>query len=96
MQYYREQVAGVEQRNAAFKQQLFTSQQAAQQKLADAKARASSEIEKFSLTNLGNTDAPNWNWVGSKTQTIKPAVLGQGQNLGAGMGGQEEDDIVNG
>ncbi len=52
MQFYQQQVAQVEARNAAFTQQLFRDQQAAEQKLLEAKSTAGSAIQKLQLVNI--------------------------------------------
>lgn len=92
MQFYQQQVAQVEARNTAFKQQLFAQQQDAQNKLLQAKNSASDRIKQFEFVNI-NDNPFVFNPYKGTVQTPQGTPYGVGQMSGAGMGGQEDDFI---
>lgn len=82
IQNYQFNVQAVEQRNTAFKQQLFMDQQAAQQRLTEAQRRGQGVAESFRVMNLSQGDITTPVRVGSQG-----SVLGfDGQPVNAGSG----------
>jgi len=75
MQFYQQQVQQVNANNTSFLQQLYLQQQAAEQKLSQAKQTASQKSAE--LMNLGTAGSPKWSWVNKQSQQITP-VIGAG------------------
>lgn len=89
MQFYQKQLADINARNSAFKQEIFVQEQAAQQQLAAAQSKAQGAIKQFQATQLGVT--PD----GSPIFGSFNPYTGQSQpfNVGGSLGAtQEEDD----
>lgn len=93
MQFYQQQVAEVNARNAAFKQQLYRDQQAAEQKLLGAKDTATKQIKQFELVNI-NDNPYVFNPYTGATQPASSGPQGVGQLPGSAIyGGQEDDEL---
>lgn len=90
MQFYQQQVAQVNARNAAFEQQLYRDQQAAEQALLTAKGKASSAVQKLQLVNI---DSIPYTFNPSTGETQRANVTQQGAGYLGGVQGTEDDFI---
>lgn len=101
IQQYQYNVQAAEQRNTSFKQQLYVNQQAAEQKLAEARRKGQNIAESFKVMNLSQGGQSTPVRVGSKGSVLgfdgNPVDAGSGALYNPGSYGEPktgEDDIL--
>lgn len=98
VQYYQQVLQQVEQANVAFKQQVYLQAQAAEQKLAEARATGQNAINEFKAVTIGQTPE-GFNIYGSfdpRTGQVSPFNVPGAAGSGAlgSATAQEDDDFV--